>query len=385
MVTTENRKTEAKKSILFSLPELNSKILKSHELKENTPNLLKQKIPELQETLECALNLFSQLDLAGAAKNFRKLATDLKFIQGMCSTEGNMHPRNTLNDLTGKQWLQHTKSWLIVDGRPKDMAYEIKNHPASYPPALAAHFIEFFTKKGQWVFDPFMGIGSTAEACIMTQRNCYGTELNPDYANYTKERVNRLKNNSNSLEPSNKLTSGYSNAKYDHFSSKCIIQPGDAKKAVKYWRDANLPLMDFLITSPPYWNMLHTTRGGVKSALKQRVEKGLDEVYSENEADLGNIFDLTEYLDKIQDYFRLFKPMLRSGAYLMVIVQNCRPKDGIMVPLAWKIADRLKDEYILRQEFIWCQDQKFLGIWGYPTTYVSNVHHHYCLVFQNKN
>jgi hypothetical protein len=23
-----------------------------------------------------------------------------------------------------------------------------------------------------------------------------------------------------------------------------------------------------------------------------------------------------------------------------------------------------------------------LGIWGYPFTYVSNVHHHYCLIFE---
>ncbi|WP_457558751.1 DNA methyltransferase [Candidatus Harpocratesius sp.] len=365
MVSAENKKNDAIKNISFTLHELNSKILKSHELKENTPNLLKQKIPELQESLESALELFSRLDFAGTAKIFRKLANDLKLIQNMCSTEGKMHPRNTLNDLTGKQWLQHTKSWLIVDGRPKDISFEIKNHPASYPPALAAHFIEFFTKKGQWVFDPFMGIGSTAEACIITQRNCFGIELNPEYASYTKKRVNRLKN--------------------EFFSSKCIVQIGDAKNSVKFWKNASLPLIDFLITSPPYWNILHTTRGGVKSALKQRVEKGLDEIYSKDKADLGNIFELNEYIDKIVEYFTNFRPMLKPGAYLMVIVQNCRPKDGEMVPLAWKIAERLKKSYILRQEFIWCQDQKFLGIWGYPTTYVSNVHHHYCLVFQNKS
>ena len=78
-------------------------------------------------------------------------------------------------------------------------------------------------------------------------------------------------------------------------------------------------------------------------------------------------------------------PLLRNGAFLAIIVQNVRlpRRDG---------AHRLGPGpgpgyglYVLRQERIWVQDQKMLGIWGYPTTYVSNVHHHYCLVFQKIN
>jgi hypothetical protein len=33
-------------------------------------------------------------------------------------------------------------------------------------------------------------------------------------------------------------------------------------------------------------------------------------------------------------------------------------------------------------ERIWCQDSKKLGIWGYPTVFVPNYHHHYCLIFR---
>ena len=59
-------------------------------------------------------------------------------------------------------------------------------------------------------------------------------------------------------------------------------------------------------------------------------------------------------------------------------------KDKEMKPLAWDLAKRLNEKFILKQERIWCQDNKTLGIWGYPTVYISNVHHHYCLVFQKK-
>ena len=59
--------------------------------------------------------------------------------------------------------------------------------------------------------------------------------------------------------------------------------------------------------------------------------------------------------------------------------------NGDMLPIAWDIARVLSPTYRLRQERIWVQDQKMLGIWGYPTTYVSNVHHHYCLVFRKED
>ena len=37
---------------------------------------------------------------------------------------------------------------------------------------------------------------------------------------------------------------------------------------------------------------------------------------------------------------------------------------------------------MFKGEKIWCQDNKKLGIWGYPSEFVSNVHHHYCLIFK---
>ena len=123
----------------------------------------------------------------------------------------------------------------------------------------------------------------------------------------------------------------------------------------------------------------------VKSTLKQRTEAGYDTYYSDTSGDLGNIEDYHAYLTDLAAIFVGMMPILKPGAYLMVILQNCRPADGIMRPLAWDFAREMGTHFLLRQEFIWCQDQKFMGIWGWPTTYVSNVHHHYGLVFQMKN
>jgi len=321
--------------------------------------LVKQQ--ELDETLKNALDSFRTLDIAQSAKEFRKIANDLKLMELLITDKGKHNSKNSLNDLTGKQWLQHTKSWVIIDGKSGDISKQIKNHPASYPPSLAEYFISYFTKAGGWVFDPFMGIGSTAKAALNTHRNCFGIELNPEYAKFSRERIQ--KSNDDKL--------------------KSNIFTGDSRNTFKIWKENNIPAIDFIITSPPYWNMLKKSRGGVKSKQKQRVEQGFDEDYGDSKYDLGNIDDLSQYLDSLVDIFKDLKKILKPKAHIMIVLQNCRTKEGKMEPLAWNFALKMGEHYKLLQEFIWLQDQKFMGIWGWPTTYVSNVHHHYCLMFQN--
>jgi hypothetical protein len=91
-----------------------------------------------------------------------------------------------------------------------------------------------------------------------------------------------------------------------------------------------------IVTSPPYWNMLATSRGGVESTQKQRKKQGLDTVYSADARDLGNIADYDDYVATLAKVFADLNPVLADKAYLVIILQNCRPKDGIMKPLAWR-------------------------------------------------
>lgn len=272
---------------------------------------------------------------------------------------GSYNPRNTLNDLTGRQWIRLTRSWFVCDGKKSDIPKEIEEHPATFPPDVAQRFILLLTKKGATVLDPFVGIGSTLAACKASGRNAIGIELVEKYAEYAKKRVEA---------PT--LDSGQ--------ASK--VHTGDALQLDKF----DIPTIDLCITSPPYWNILKKSRGGVKSVHKQRMEEGLDIVYSSKPEDFGNIDDYSTYLERIRSVFEKVYTKLKPKGYLVVIVQNVRVSKGEMIPVAWDIARKLSDLYILKQEQIWIQSQKFLGIWGYPTEYVSNVHHHYCLVFQRK-
>jgi hypothetical protein len=75
--------------------------------------------------------------------------------------------------------------------------------------------------------------------------------------------------------------------------------------------------------------------------------------------------------------------VLEAGRYLVVVAQNLRDVDGTIRTLAWDIARALnRAPFEFQGERIWCQDSKPLGIWGFPSTFVPNYHHHYCLIFR---
>ena len=105
--------------------------------KSNSLGFINQNQLDTNDLIIEAKNLYKKGKFGECAKKFRQLARITKELENTCETKGKYDTRNTLNDLTGKEWLRHTKSWLVVDGKPSDIVYDIKNHPASFPPTLA--------------------------------------------------------------------------------------------------------------------------------------------------------------------------------------------------------------------------------------------------------
>jgi DNA modification methylase len=261
--------------------------------------------------------------------------------------------KNKINDLTGKEWIKFTCSWFIFNAIKEDIKQEkaldpnSESHPATYSPTMISDFISFFTKEGDNVLDPFMGIGSTAEACRRTGRIAYGTELNPKYHNIAIRRSKDFE--------------------------KTIIN-GDAKLIDTY----GFPKIDFSISSPPYWDILNRSTGEFK---KVRENKQLDTKYSENNLDLGNIDDYDEFIKSCAEVYVKMYNILRKGAHIVIIIKNVK-KDGKFYPLAWDLAKELSSLYELKDEKIWIQDKIGLAPYGYPFSWTSNILHHYCLILK---
>ena len=158
---------------------------------------------------------------------------------------------------------------------------------------------------------------------------------------------------------------------------KQLVLQGNCADLALYCEKYNLPLIDFVITSPPYGPMLN--KKGL--AAKHREEDNLDTKYSDDPNDLGNATNYPEFLQRLSNIFVDLKPHIKDNAYLVVILQNYMEK-GNYTTLAWDFAKEMTKYYQLRGERIWCQDNKTLFPYGYKYSFVPNVHHHYCLIFK---
>ncbi len=279
------------------------------------------------------------------------------------SNQPKVDPKNRLNEMTSKQWLPFTKTWFVHNPPPRKKNEKL--HPAKYPENMIENFINFFTKPGQLVFDPFLGTGSTLVACHNSKRRGVGIELQNKYASIARERISILQSQM-------QLGSFGSESKEQQ-----LVIEGNSLNIAKTWEQLSLPEIDFVVTSPPYGPMLQ--KKGLAS--KKRENAGLDTQYSEDEADLGNAESYADFLQKLMQIFINLKPLLKDGGHLAVVLQNYMHK-GDYITLAWDFAKQMQQHYQFRGEKIWCQDNKTLFPYGYRYSFVPNVHHHYCLIFK---
>ena len=270
---------------------------------------------------------------------------------------------NRLNDLDPKTWLKFQKSWFIHNPPPRRK--DVIRHPAKFPESMAQEFIEFFTKRGQVVFDPMVGTGSTLVAALRAGRHSIGIELNETYAELAKQIV---------AEEQESLADSASRL-------NCQVIQGNAVNIPDLVSQYQLPPFDYVLTSPPYWDMLHAK--GAQTQNKRRTKPELDVLYSDDPEDLGNIHDYDDFLSQLVKIYIALKPYIRTRAYLTVIVKNIK-KGGKIYPLAWDLTRELERTYTLKDERIWCQDDIRLAPYGLGNAWVSNTFHHYCLQFRNE-
>jgi DNA modification methylase len=274
--------------------------------------------------------------------------------------ESTIDKKNELNDLTSKEWIQETKSFFYQKGLglgSPEAKYE-KMHPAPFSFTDIAKLLKFFTKERGKVLDPFLGVGSTIKACLETGREGFGIELSPKWCDIAKLRLSE--------------------------ESKFILDDlhlicGDSRNSKDYFEKNTF---DFLITSPPYWNILEKK----DHKANERVINGHETKYSESESDLGNIKNYEDFLEELSSIFLNNYDLLKAGKYACIIVSDFRHKSEFYPfhsDLIYKLTNkRLKKRYHLKGIKILIQNAKKLFPYGYPFSYVENIHHQYVLILQ---
>lgn len=84
--------------------------------------------------------------------------------------------------------------WTDIPALPHN-SKEKTPHPTQKPIKLIERIIQIFTNEGDLILDNCMGSGTTACACINTNRNFIGFEVDKEYYEYAEKRIKDMNNN----------------------------------------------------------------------------------------------------------------------------------------------------------------------------------------------
>lgn len=268
---------------------------------------------------------------------------------------------NDLNDLSAKEWIPETISVYVQKGLGaghNDAKIE-KQHPAPFSFQDVSRLVSFFTKSNGKVLDPFCGVASTLKACAILGREGYGIELQKKYYALSLERL-KTEVDADTLS-----------------KTKQKMIHGDAFDVIKGFEDN---FFDFIVTSPPYWNILHKKD---HKAKQERVANNLDTKYSNDVKDLGNIKSYDVFLKTLSTFFLDCTRILKPKKYLCIIVSDFREKSKLHMFHSDLAAQLEGAAYSLKGITILYQRHKKIFPYGYPYSYVPNIHHQYILILQN--
>jgi len=183
--------------------------------------------------------------------------------------------------------------------------------------SLVEFCVKKYSEKGQIVFDPFAGFGTTLLVAEEMGRIGYGIEYSKSKADY----VHRL------LEHPEHLIHG------------------DSRKFMEY----DLPFIDLCLTSPPYTNIMDTENPFVD--YRQRG------------------FNYPSYLKEMGNIFSQIAGKMNRSSRLVIEASNLKKNEQVTT-LAWDIAREVSQTFHFEGETIFCWDE-----YGY------GYNHSYCLVF----
>jgi DNA modification methylase len=271
--------------------------------------------------------------------------------------------RNTLNDLSAREWLSESVSVWMQKGLGAghaDAAVE-REHPAPFSFTDVARLVRMFTKRGMTVLDPFAGVGSTLKACALERRNGIGIELNARFVQLAQQRLR----GEVPLTIQNQTTQ--------------VMRHGDSRILI---RDLTADSVDLIVTSPPYWGILN--KQADHKVRQLRVGNGLETSYGDDPLDFANISGYGEFVNSLADFFGSCTGVLKDRKYCVLIVGDFR-HGGRYHLLHADLARAMEERgYVLKAMNVLYQRHKRVFPYGYPAAYVPNVHHQNIIIMRNE-
>jgi DNA modification methylase len=202
-----------------------------------------------------------------------------------------------MNDLNLNRWKEYndilTDSLWLLDKRDRSGVH-CADYWGNFVPQIPYQLLRRYTKRGEWVLDPFLGSGTTLIECKRLGRNGVGIELQPSIAQKSRTAVNTERSK---------------------FSVQCEVISGDSTilNFPDQLRKLNIKSVQFALVHPPYWDI-------IKFSAKQN--------------DLSNTKSLGDFLDKFGCVIKNCASVLDKGRYLAVVIGD-KYCDGEWIPLGF--------------------------------------------------
>lgn len=225
-----------------------------------------------------------------------------------------------INDLNLNRWKEYadllTDSLWIMEKRDRTGVHNA-GYWGNFIPQIPNQFLRRYTKKGDWILDPFLGSGTTLIECKRLGRNGIGIELQNEVVQLAKKITDKEKN---------------------LFNIKSRIINGDSTEIdfASRLKKVGCRSVQFLILHPPYWDIIK---------------------FSNKKNDLSNAGSIEEFLRMFGKVIDNTLPVLDSGRYAAVIIGD-KYESGEWIPLGfYTMQEMIKRGYKLKSTIIKNFDQ----------------------------
>ncbi|HWC76155.1 MAG TPA: DNA methyltransferase [Blastocatellia bacterium] len=216
-----------------------------------------------------------------------------------------------VNDINLLRWKEYddviTDSLWVLPKRDTSGAH-LGWYWGNFVPQIPHQLLLRYTKKGDWVLDPFLGSGTTLIECRRLGRHGVGIELNPDVSRRAEELVGS--------EP-------------NRHSVTATILTGDSTKAdaAKAVAASGVNRVQLLVMHPPYHDIIR---------------------FSAEDSDLSNAASVDAFVKMFGDVVDNFTPLLDRGRYFALVIGD-KYSGGEWIPLGFYcMSEVLKRAYSLK-------------------------------------
>ncbi len=200
------------------------------------------------------------------------------------------------NDLDISRWKEYTDietdSLWIIDKRDNSGAHSGHYH-GNFVPQIPHQLFSRYTKKGDWILDPFMGSGTSIIEAQRMGRNSIGIELQKSVAEEAYSRI---------------ITESNDNAK-----TKIVVADSQTCDINGVLESVGTEKVQFVILHPPYWDIIK---------------------FSDNKNDLSNSNDINDFLNSFGAVVDNTTSVLEKNRYCAVVIGD-KYANSQVVPLGF--------------------------------------------------